>query len=51
MEEIRRKGFQLLDGLHQPPQHRRGIDLEAPRRTPDTQPLGETRDDAHEEVG
>jgi hypothetical protein len=51
MEKIRGKGLQLLGGLHQPPQHCIGIDLEDARRAPDTQPLSETRDDAHDEVG
>ena len=50
MEKIGRKGFELLRGLHQPPQHRMGVDFEHPCRAPDAQAFGQTGDDAHDEL-
>ena len=51
MEKIRRKGLQLLRGLHQPLEDGVGIELEQARRAPDAQPFGQTRHDAHDELG
>src|SRR5215471_16007424 len=50
MQEVLREGPQLLRRLYQPLQHRVGVDLEDPRRAPDAQPLGQARDDPHDEV-
>src|SRR5262245_2455221 len=50
MQEVLGEGPQLLRRLHQPLQHRIGVDLEDPRRAPDAQPLGQARDDPHDEV-
>ena len=44
-----RRGFELLGGLPQPTEHGIRIDLEDPRRAADAQPLGQTRDDAHDD--
>src|SRR5262249_20761889 len=44
------EGVELLRCLHQPLQHRMRLDLEHPRRAPDAQPLGQARDDPHDEV-
>src|SRR5262245_4504165 len=44
------KGVQLPRGLDQPPQDGIGIDREHPRRAPDTQTFGQTRQDAHDEL-
>jgi hypothetical protein len=41
---------QLLRGLDQPAQDGIGINLEHPRRASDAQPLGQTRDDTHDEL-
>jgi hypothetical protein len=35
VQDVLREGPQLLRGLHQPLQHRIGVDLEHPRRAPD----------------
>ena len=40
----------MLRGLHQPLQDGIGIDLEPPRRTPDSQAFGQAREDAHDEL-
>src|SRR5262245_57675871 len=50
MQKIRGKGVELLRGLDQPAQDGIGIDLEHPRRVSDAQPLGQTRDDTHDEL-
>src|SRR5215510_11815550 len=50
MQKIRGKGVELLRGLDPPAQDSIGIDLEHPRRAADTQPLGQTRDHAHDEL-
>jgi hypothetical protein len=50
MQEVLREGAQLLRRLHEPLQHRIGVHLEHPRRAPDAQPLGQARDDAHDQL-
>ena len=50
MQEVLRKGPQLLRRLHQPLQHRIGVHLEHPRRAPDAQALGQARDDPHDQL-
>ena len=50
VQKVGGKGFELLGGLHQPTEDRIGIDLEHPRRAPDAQAFGQTRDDAHDEL-
>src|ERR1051325_9408841 len=44
------KTWQLLGRLHQPLEHRIGVDLEHPRRAPDAQPFGQACDNAHDEL-
>jgi hypothetical protein len=50
VQDVSGKGLELLRRLHQPLQHRVGVDLEDPRRAPDAQPLSQARDDPHDEV-
>jgi len=50
VQEIVRKGLQLVSGLDQPLQDGIGIDLEHPRRAPDAQAFGQARDDPYNEV-
>src|SRR5215510_1564777 len=50
VQEVRRKGLELLCRLHQPVQHRVRIDLEHPRGAADAQALSEAADDVHDEV-
>ena len=50
VQEIVRKGLQLVSGLDQPLQDGSGIDLEPPRRAPDAQAFGQARDDPYNEV-
>src|SRR5215510_281511 len=50
VQEVLRKGLELLCRLHQPVQHRVRIDLEHPRRAADAQALSEAADDVHDEV-
>jgi hypothetical protein len=50
VEKIRRKGVQLLRGLHEPAQHGVGVDLKDPRRASDAQTFGQTRHDAYDEL-
>src|SRR5262252_4386389 len=50
MQKICGKGVELLRGLDQPAQDGIGINLEHPRRASDAQPLGQTRDDTHDEL-
>src|SRR5205823_6193924 len=50
VQEVLRKGPELLRRLHQPVQHRVRIDLEHPRGAADAQALSEAADDVHEEV-
>jgi hypothetical protein len=51
MEKRRGTGWPRLGGLPQPPPHYSGSARADARRAPDTQPLGETREDAHAEGG
>jgi len=44
------KGFELLGGLHQPPEDRIRIDFEHPRCAPDAQAFSQTREDTHDEL-
>src|SRR5262249_59517610 len=50
MQEVLREGSQLVRCLHEPAEHRVGIDLEDPRRPADAQALCEATDDVHDEV-
>src|SRR5215831_18567261 len=50
MQKICGNGVELLCGLDQPAQDSIGIYLEHPRRASDAQPLGQTRDDTHDEL-
>src|SRR5215813_10012434 len=50
MQKIHGKGVELLRGLDQPAQDGIGINLEHPRCASDAQPLGQTRDDTHDEL-
>src|SRR5215470_15329547 len=50
VQEMTRKGPQLVGGLHQPLQHRVRVDLEHARRAPDAQALSQARDDMYDEV-
>jgi len=44
------KGFELLGGLHQPPEDRIRIDFEHPRCALDAQAFSQTREDTHDEL-
>src|SRR5215831_15276074 len=50
MQEVLREGSQLVRCLHEPAEHRVGIDLEDPRRPADAQALCEATDDVYDEV-
>src|SRR5256886_13468630 len=50
VEKMACKRLQVLCRLHEPLQHRIGINLEHPRRAPDAQAFGQARDDAHDEL-
>ena len=50
VQEMTRKGTQLVGGLNEPLQHRVRVDLEHARRTPDTQAFGQAPDDVHDEL-
>src|SRR5215471_20352765 len=50
VQEVLRKGPQLLRRLHQPVQHRVWIDLEHPRGAANAQALSEAADHVHDEV-
>src|SRR5262244_4169498 len=50
VQEVLRKGPQVLRRLYQPVQHGVGIDLEHPRGAADAQALSEATDDVHDEV-
>ena len=50
MQKIRRKGVELLRGLHQPLEDRVRIDLAPPCRAADTQAFGEAGQDPHDKL-
>src|SRR5262245_42397208 len=50
MQEVLRKGPQLICGFDEPLQHGIRVDLEHPRRASDTQALGQARDHVHDEL-
>ena len=50
VQEMTRKGTQLVGGRHQPLQHRVRVDLEHARRPPDAQASGQAPDDVHDEL-
>jgi hypothetical protein len=50
VQDVSGKGPQLLRRFHQPLQHGVRVDLKDSRRAPDAQPLGQARDDTHDEV-
>ena len=51
VQKVGGKGLQVLGRLYQPAQNGIGVDLEDARCAPDAQPLSETRDDLHDEIG
>ncbi len=50
VQDVSRKGLELLRRVDQPLQHRMRLDLEHPRRAPDAQALSQAHDDTHDEV-
>jgi hypothetical protein len=50
MQEVLRKGTQLLRRFHQPLQHGVRVHLAHPSGTSDASAFGQARDDAHEEL-
>jgi hypothetical protein len=50
LESFHQASLELLDGFPQPLEDRVWIDRAAPRRAPDAQAFGETRDDAHDDL-
>ena len=50
VQEIPGKGLKLVCGLYQPSQHRVRVDLEHPRRAPDTYAFGQARQHTHHQL-
>src|SRR5215831_21092023 len=50
MQEVLRKGPQLICGFDKPLQHGSRVDLEHPRRASNTQAFGQARDHVHDEL-
>ena len=50
VQDVSRKGLELLRRVDQPLQHRMRLDLEHPCRAADAQSLSQARDDTHDEV-